>query len=96
MLSHTSFQYNYNTTIALQQIELDMNCDFSSNINIWAWFYEFSWRPFWFLFSYFRSNRLIGISCMSFLAAILMWNFWLQTSHFRPQISEVPTELLQF
>ena len=33
------------------QFELDMNCDFSSNNNIWAWFYEFSWLPFsWVVF----------------------------------------------
>ena len=27
-------------------LELEGNCDFSSNNNIWARFYEFLWRPF--------------------------------------------------
>ena len=66
-----------------------MNCDFSSNNNIWARFYEILWPPFRILLGYFYYDRLIGISRMSFLAAILNWNF-------RRQISEVPTELLHF
>ena len=73
---------------------LDWNCDFSSSNNIWARFYEFLWRPLKILLGYFYYDRLIGISCMSFLVAILNWNFRLQTSDFRLQISEVPTELL--
>ena len=27
-------------------LELDMNCDFSSNNDIWARFYKFLWQPF--------------------------------------------------
>ena len=33
--------------------ELEGNCDFSSNNNIWARFYEFLWRLFRILLSYF-------------------------------------------
>ena len=65
---------------------LDMNCDFSSNNNFWA---RFLWWPFWILLGYFYYDRLIGMSRISFLAAILSWNF-------RFQISEVPTDLLHF
>ena len=68
-----------------------MNCDFSSNNNIWARFYEFLWWPFWIWLGYFYYDRLIDISRLSFLAAILNCN-----SDFRFQISEVPTEILQF
>ena len=42
--------------------QLDMNCEFSSNNNIWARFYEFLWRPFWIWLGYFSYDRLIGIS----------------------------------
>ena len=78
------------------QLQLEENCDFSSNKIIWARFYEFLWRPFWILLGYFYHDRLTGISHMCFLAAILNWNTRLQTSDFRFQISEVPTELLHF
>ena len=61
-------------------ITLDMNCDFSSNNNICARFYEFFWRPFWIWLGYFYYDRLIGISRLSFLAAILNCNFRLLTS----------------
>ena len=64
-----------------------MNCDFSSNNNIWASFYEFLWRPFSILLVYFYYDRLIGISRMSFLAAILNCNFRLQTSDHKFQKS---------
>ena len=65
------------------KLKLDINCDFSSNNNIWAWFYEFLWLSFWILLGYFHYDRLIGISRTSFLAAILNWNFRLQTLNFR-------------
>ena len=80
--------------IVLAQIKLDMNCDFPSNNNIWARFYEFLWRPFRILLGYFYYDISIGISRMRFLAAILNWNFRLRIS--RLQISEVPTELSHF
>ena len=60
-----------------------MNCDFSSNNDIWARFYEFLWPPFRILLGYFYYDRLIRISRMSFLASILNWNFRLRTSNFR-------------
>ena len=60
-----------------------MNCDFSSNDNIWARFYEFLWRPFWIVLGVCYCDKLIGISRMNFLAAILNWNFRLQTANFR-------------
>ena len=60
--------------------KLDMNCDFSSNKNIWARFYEFLWWPFWILLGNFYYDRLIGISRLSCLAAILNCNFRLRTS----------------
>ena len=66
---------------------LDMNCDFSINNNIWAWFYEILWRPFQILSGHFHYDRLIGISRMRFLATILNWNFRLQTSDFKFQKS---------
>ena len=69
-----------------------MNCDFSSNNNIWARFYEFLWWPYWIWLGYFYYDRLIGISRKSFLEAILNCVI----SDFRLQISVVPTELLQF
>ena len=59
------------------------NCDFSRNNNIWPRFNEFLWQPFGILLGYFYYDRLIGISLMSFLAAILNWNFRIQTSNFR-------------
>ena len=70
-----------------------MNCDFSSNNNIWARFYEFLWRPFRILLGYFYYDKLIEISRMSFLTAILNWN---KTSVFQLPISEVPTDFLPF
>ena len=82
-------------TIFYCRYKQEGKCD-SSNNNIWARFYESSWWPFWILLDNFYHDRLIGISHMSFLAAILKWNFRLQTSDFRLQISEVPTELLYF
>ena len=71
-----------------------MNCDFSSNNNIWARFYEFLWRPFRILLGYFYYDRLIGISRMSFFGSHSELEF--QTSDFRLQISEVATEFLHF
>ena len=53
------------TRIRHQQ-KLDMNCDFSSNNNIWARFYEFLWQPFSILMGYFYYDRLIKISRMRF------------------------------
>ena len=61
-----------------------MDCDFSSNNNIWARFYEFLWRSFWISLGYFYYDRLIGISRMSFLAAILNWNFRFLTNFRSP------------
>ena len=37
--THYIIYIKYN--ILKVEYELDMNCDFSSNNNIWAWFYEF-------------------------------------------------------
>ena len=50
-------------------------------------FMSFCRGHFEFLLRYFYYDRLIGILRMSFLAAILNWNFRLQTSNFRDQKS---------
>ena len=77
----------FNRMAWMSTFELDMNCDFSSNNNIWAGLYEFLWRPFWILLGYFDYDRLTGMSRMSFLAAILNRNFRLRTSDFKFQTS---------
>ena len=46
-------------------------------------FYEYLWWSFLILLGYFHYDRLIGISRMSFLAAILNWNLRFRTSNFR-------------
>ena len=76
--------------------KLDMNCDFSSNNNIWARFYEFLWRPFRILLGYFYYDRFIGILCVSFLAAILNCNFRLQTSDCKFQKSPLSFNLMLY
>ena len=57
-----------------------MNCDFSSNNNIWA---RFLWWPFWIWLGYLYYDRLIGISRMSFLAAICNFRLRISGSNFR-------------
>ena len=54
--------YRYRVPCYQLNTELDRNCDFSSNNNILARFYEFLWRQFWILLGYFYYDRLIGIS----------------------------------
>ena len=83
-------QFNIGMKIILLNdlsIKLDMNCDFSSNNNIWARFSEFLWRPFQILLGYFYHNRFIGILRRRFLAAILNCNFRLLTLDFKFQKS---------
>ena len=69
--------------------QLEGNCDFSSNNNIWAMFYDILAAIFNFVGSFYY-DKLIVISRTSFLAAILNCNFRLQTSNL------VTTELLYF
>ena len=67
--------------------KLEMNFDFSSNNNIWARFYQLLWPPFRILLGYFNHERSIRISRVSFLAAIVNWNFKLRTTDFKFQKS---------
>ena len=69
-----------------------MNCDFSSNINNWARFYEFLWWPFWIWLGYFIMTDLLAFRVRVFVSlselCLLTSDFRLQISG--PQISQSP------
>ena len=75
--------------------ELEGNCDFSSNNNVWTKFYDFFGDHFKFCWVIFIMTDRLEFR-WGFLAAILNWNFSHQISNLKFQRSEVPIELLYF
>ena len=66
---HVDYNCKYNYFCQLQ-LQLDVNCDFLINNNVWTRFYEFCGGHFEFCWVIFY-DKLIGILLMGFLWAIL-------------------------
>ena len=59
-------------------LELEGNCAFSSNNNVWTWFYDFFGSHFEFWVIFIMTDYLYYV----FLAAILNWNYKFLDSDF--------------